>query len=207
MIVAMVALTAGNWPIAPQPDVPAPPEKTELVSELKSVARQFEYSILVGPTVFGTSQNIPHRPPLEATLEQLLAGTEYEYRIVETDGGKLIAVGERVWLERRPWQSMASRCFDMTGHLRMEYLLEHKDASELLESLRGKYPKVDFTPHPSMNGFYASGGKIDLLEIKHELEVADLPEPPTICLEEAPENKVSSFLEAEYWSETNETDG
>lgn len=57
---------------------------------------------------------------------------------------------------------------------RQEIILENRDVSEVLERLKGEYPWVSFYPHPTMNGFYLSGPKNDVLEIARRARELDL---------------------------------
>jgi type II secretory pathway component GspD/PulD (secretin) len=69
--------------------------------------------------------------------------------------------------------------------VRQEMLLEKAPAAKVMEFLQGQYKNVEFTPHPTMNGFYAYGSKEDILQIKRELPNLDrVPEPPPPPLRE-----------------------
>merc|ERR1711964_215530 len=69
--------------------------------------------------------------------------------------------------------------------IRMEYLLEQAPSAKVVDFLKGEYEAVEFTPHPTMNGFYARGSKEDFLQIKRELANLDrVPEPPPPPLRE-----------------------
>jgi type II secretory pathway component HofQ len=69
--------------------------------------------------------------------------------------------------------------------IRMEYLLEEAPSAKVVDFLKDEYSRVKFTPHPTMNGFYASGSRDDLLQIKRELANLDrVPEPPAPPLRE-----------------------
>lgn len=47
--------------------------------------------------------------------------------------------------------------FTHIAYQRMDYLLEQAPSTKVLDFLKGRYPDVEFTPHPTMNGFYARG--------------------------------------------------
>lgn len=60
---------------------------------------------------------------------------------------------------------------------RMEYLLEEAPSDKVVDYLICLYPRVRFTRHPTMNGFYALGTKEEYLAIKRALVDLDRPEP------------------------------
>lgn len=68
------------------------------------------------------------------------------------------------------------------GSTRVEYLLEEKASSEVMNLLRCVYPNAEFIPHPTMNGFYMNATREDMLSVKRGLAKLDtlspLPEPP-----------------------------
>lgn len=59
------------------------------------------------------------------------------------------------------------------GAIRMEYILDEVPVRVLLPELKSGFPLVVFTPHPTMNGFYASGARYELLEIKRLIDQMD----------------------------------
>lgn len=100
---------------------------------------------------------------VDTPVEEVLAKTYSEWKLV---GNALVVTP----LKPRP--------FDC-GDCRMEYLLQEAPAATLLPSLESAFPNTSFTPHPTLNGFYARGSKDDLLEIKRILlEVDHNPVPP-----------------------------
>ena len=68
--------------------------------------------------------------------------------------------------------------------IRVLYLLSERKVGDVLGFLEREFPAVDFSRHPSMNGFFASGSKIDLLEVKREVVNIDrppvAPSPPLV---------------------------
>lgn len=66
---------------------------------------------------------------------------------------------------------------------RQEILLEHADASVVMRFLQRQYLDVQFTRHPTLNGFYIWGSRDDVVRIKAEVPNLDRkgpedPEPP-----------------------------
>lgn len=65
--------------------------------------------------------------------------------------------------------------------MRMEYLLEEAPSLKVIDFLSDQYERVKFTPHPTLNGFYAEGSREDLIQIKRELtNIGRYPEPPPV---------------------------
>lgn len=67
--------------------------------------------------------------------------------------------------------------------VRQEILLEKAPAVKVMEFLAGQYKNVQFTPHPTMNGFYVYGSRKDVLAIKAEVPNLDRwvePPPPPV---------------------------
>ena len=60
--------------------------------------------------------------------------------------------------------------------VRMEYELDEGSAAKVMERLKVRYPRVEFTSHTTMNGFYARGTREELLAIRRELA----PKPSTV---------------------------
>jgi hypothetical protein len=66
-----------------------------------------------------------------------------------------------------------------TQTITVEYLLEHVPSASVLGDLRSRHPWIKFERHPTINGFYATGMKDDLLKLKRELAALDTtPNPP-----------------------------
>ena len=57
--------------------------------------------------------------------------------------------------------------------VRQEILLETASAEAVLAVLRPAYPEVEFIPHPTMNGFYAVGSRLDIIQVKNDVEYLD----------------------------------
>ena len=148
--------------------------KADLGEALKVVAREMGASLYLAPSVHGTvTIDLVDLPALDA-LGQILAAQEKKYdflihsnqTLVVGTPEQLVALGAAVALPQ-------------DGPIRMEFLLEDAPSAKVVDFLKVEYPRVEFTPHPTMNGFYARGSKDELLQIKRELSSLDrVPEPP-----------------------------
>lgn len=158
----------------------------DLVYVLKVLAKEMNRNIYVGPTVAGSVTVTLKNVPVEGAMALILQmqENEYDYKVV---GSNTIVVA--------PPEKLAAIEADILGKIkeaqlpadsvRMEYLLEEAPAPKVLDFLKGEYARVKFTPHPTMNGFFANGTKEDLLQIKRELPNLDrIPEPPAPPLRE-----------------------
>lgn len=61
---------------------------------------------------------------------------------------------------------------------RFEILLEHAPVQDLLPELRSAFPDIEFTEHPTMNGFFPLGSKESLLELKRMIYKLDIETAP-----------------------------
>lgn len=158
----------------------------DLVYVLKVLAKEMNRNIYVGPTVAGSVTVTLKNVPVEGAMALILQmqENEYDYKVV---GSNTIVVA--------PPEKLAAIEADILGKIkeaqlpadsvRMEYLLEEAPAPKVLDFLKNEYSRVKFTPHPTMNGFFANGSKEDLLQIKRELPNLDrIPEPPAPPLRE-----------------------
>ena len=57
--------------------------------------------------------------------------------------------------------------------IRQEILLEKAPAAKLISYFEHRFQNVKFSPHPTMNGFYATGSKRDILSIKTQISSLD----------------------------------
>jgi hypothetical protein len=63
--------------------------------------------------------------------------------------------------------------------IRLQFLLDNAHAAKVISALEPQFKNVKFTLHPTMNGFYASGSRRDLLDIKGLVPSLDkAPEAP-----------------------------
>jgi type IV pilus assembly protein PilQ len=187
------ALRARQAPRAPK----APPQKlvtldfvnADLVYVLKVLAKEMGRNIYVGPTVQGSVTVTLKNVPVEGAMALILQmqENEYDYKILDGPSTRTVVVA--------PPDKLAEIADDILGKVktaripanapRMEYLLEEAPSAKVLDFLKTQYPNVEFTPHPTMNGFYARGSREDLLQIKRELSNLDrVPAPPPPPLRE-----------------------
>lgn len=187
------ALRARQAPRLPK----TPPQKlvtldfvnADLVYVLKVLAKEMGRNIYVGPTVQGSVTVTLKNVPVEGAMALILQmqENEYDYKILDGPSTRTVVVA--------PPDKLAEIADDILGKtkgpkiakdaVRMEYLLEEAPSAKVLEFLKGSYPNVEFTAHPTMNGFYARGSREELLQIKRELANLDrIPEPPPPPLRE-----------------------
>ena len=163
----------------------------DLVYVLKVLAKEMNRNIYVGPTVSGSVTVTLNNVPVEGAMALILQmqENEYDYKILDSYGSKTIVVAAPEKLSEIADDVLAMDNVKETvlpeNAVRMEYLLEEAPSAKVVDFLKDEYPKVKFTPHPTMNGFYANGSKDDLLQIKRELSNLDrVPEPPAPPLRE-----------------------
>lgn len=160
----------------------------DLVYVLKVLAKEMNRNIYVGPTVAGSVTVTLKNVPVEGAMALILQMQEnqYDYKILDYKT-MVVAAPEKL-------AEVANDILDPSKQktrevppdaIRMEYLLEQAPSAKVVDFLKGEYEAVEFTPHPTMNGFYARGSKEDLLQIKRELANLDrVPEPPPPPLRE-----------------------
>ncbi len=187
------ALRARQAPRLPK----TPPQKlvtldfvnADLVYVLKVLAKEMGRNIYVGPTVQGSVTVTLKNVPVEGAMALILQmqENEYDYKVLDGPSVRTVVVA--------PPDKLAEIADDILGKtkgpkiakdaVRMEYLLEEAPSAKVLDFLKGSYPNVEFTAHPTMNGFYARGSREELLQIKRELGNLDrIPEPPPPPLRE-----------------------
>lgn len=188
------ALRAKQAPKAPK----TPPQKlvtldfvnADLVYVLKVLAKEMGRNIYVGPTVQGSVTVTLKQVPVEGAMALILQmqENEYNYKILDGPVTRTVVVAPPDKLSEIA-DSILATSKDVKprgeGGQRMEYLLEEAPAAKVMDFLKGQYTDVEFTPHPTMNGFYARGTREELLQIKRELGNLDrIPEPPPPPLRE-----------------------
>lgn len=60
---------------------------------------------------------------------------------------------------------------------RQEILLERAPAAKVISILQGQFKKLEFIPHPTMNGFYVVGPRDDILTLKRSIPELDVVPP------------------------------
>ena len=186
------ALRARQAPRRPK----APPQKlvtldfvnADLVYVLKVLAKEMNRNIYVGPTVAGSVTVTLKNVPVEGAMALILQmqENEYDYKVVGSNTIVVAAPEKLAEVESNILAPENIKEADIPADaIRMEYLLEEAPSAKVVDFLKAEYPRVRFTPHPTMNGFYANGSREDLLQIKRELSNLDrVPEPPAPPLRE-----------------------
>lgn len=181
-------------------------KRADLVHVFKVLAKAMGAKARIGPSVQGSvSIKLVDATPREALRRVLaLQQGKFAYRILLSpeltlvvDTPEALAALEKATQEpqetpaapRNTAQvSPVAKSADVkvpADSIRMEYLLEEAPSAKVLEFLKPEYTAVKFTPHPTMNGFFARGSREDLLQIKRELGNLDrVPEPPSPPLRE-----------------------
>lgn len=180
----LLALLVGGFSGAtPQKRVTHSFKEVDLLHALEVLAKEMGMKILVGPGVHGSVTIDLVDVPAEDALRKILAtqGNNYGFKILDRasrDGLLIVATPEILAYFDHREASSGERP-------RREFLLEMAPAAKVLDFLKGEYPNVEFTPHPTMNGFYARGSRDELLQIIREVPNLDrVPEPPPPPLRE-----------------------
>lgn len=152
----------------------------DLVLVLRTLANDMGMGIYVGPTVYGSVTLDLVEIPAEEALQQVLAAQENEYDFMIFDvaprGKNIVVAPPDKLLEIKAeidYSYRAARRLVPATAVRMEYLLDHAPAAKVVDLLKLRYANVEFTPHPTANGFYARGSREDLLRIKREKPLFD----------------------------------
>lgn len=152
----------------------------DLVYIVKFLAREMGRNVYVGPDVQGsvtvTLRNVQPEGALALVLK--MQETPYDYKIV--DNTVIVATPEKLQTIADNILTPKTKSSAVRRNLtEQEFILEAAPAAGIIEFLKGQYPDVVFTPHPTINGFYAKGTKSELREIKSKLPNLDqLPAPP-----------------------------
>ena len=156
----------------------------DLVYVIKVLAKEMGRNIYIGPGVDGSVTVTLKSVPVEGALALILKmqENEYAYKLV---GANTLIVATPEKLNSIPEDIMGNQIAPKTpiNGIRQEILLENAPAAKVIGFLEGQYKNVQFTPHPTMNGFYVYGERKDVLQIKSEIpnldKVPPKPEPPT----------------------------
>ncbi len=159
----------------------------DLVYVIKVLAKEMNRNVYVGPTVDGSVTVTLKNVPVEGALNLILKmqENEYDYKVLD----KTIVVAAPEKLAEIPDDILdpgnMREPLLPEDTVRQEFLLEKAPSAKVVDFLAGQYDRVKFTPHPTMNGFYAQGSKNDILQIKREVPNLDrVPEPPPPPLRE-----------------------
>jgi len=170
--------------VSPAKGVTVEFKDADLIYVIKVLAKARGYNVYIGPSVEGeVTASIRSTPP-EAALALLLpAGTDYKV-VSNGSGGRtfIVAPPDKLAMVPNDIFSGPGDGISVIGCGRPEILFEHVPAAKAMEFLRSRYPNVQFTPHPTMNGFYLNGNREDVLSIKAEVpnldKVPESPPPP-----------------------------
>ncbi len=189
--ILFILVVAAAWvQIAPTEKQPKYPnitvhfENTDRVLALKEVARQMGLYIYVCPTVGGTVNVRIENEPWEAALDKLVHDDKQSLTYKVVGKNTLVVAAANRCYELCEELEGAPRCY-MTPSLpedavRAEFLLDEVSAAKVVDFLKIEYINVQFEPHPVLNGFYATGSRKDLKDIRQEVETLDrLPSEPT----------------------------
>jgi type II secretory pathway component GspD/PulD (secretin) len=174
----------------------------DLVYVIKVLAKEMGRNVYIGPGVDGSVTVTLKSVPVEGALALILRmqENEYAYKLV---GANTLIVATPEKLNTIPDDIMGTQVAPRVPHdaIRQEILLENAPAAKVISFLEGQYKNVQFTPHPTMNGFYVLGSRKDVLQIKSEIpnldKVPPKPEPPTrefIPVKYGDLNEVKSLL-------------
>lgn len=153
----------------------------DLVYIVKFLAKEMGRNVYVAPDVQGsvtvTLKNVQPEGALALVLK--MQENPYDYKIV----GNTVVVATPEKLQTVPDNILTpkTRSSSVRKNLvEQEFLLEEAPAAGIIDFLKGQYPDVVFTPHPTINGFYARGTQAELKEIKGKLPNLDQlpPAPP-----------------------------
>jgi type II secretory pathway component GspD/PulD (secretin) len=116
----------------------------------------------------------------EGALALVLKMNDYAYKIVDNTivvatEEKLKTISDDILTPRT--RSSAQR----RNVISQEFQLEQASAAAVIEFLKKQYPDVEFTQHPTLNGFFAKATRDELRQIKASLPSLDqvpAPAPP-----------------------------
>ena len=145
---------------------------TDLIYVIKFLAKEMGRNIYIAPPVKGTVTldlaNVPAIEALKLALEQQKC--DYEFRVLDGPSVHVVIVAPRDMLEEISAESLGCRMRGPANQSpRLEFVLEEELADTTLDQLKSQFSEVEFTPHPTMTGFYAKGPRKTLLEIRNEL--------------------------------------
>lgn len=162
---------------------------TDLVQTLRILAKTIGAKAQIGPGVQGSVTIELEKIAANEAIRQILALQEqkFDYRLLSAPELTLV-VDTPEALASIPKFAGGPEPDEVrlpANSIRMEYLLEEAPAAMVVDFLKDEYSQVEFTLHPTLNGFYASGSREDLLQIKRELgHGGRAPGPPPPPLRE-----------------------
>ena len=151
----------------------------DLVYVVKYLAKEMGRNVYVAPDVAGAVTVTLNKVRPEGALALILKMQEvpYDYKLIDNTivvatSEKLSTVSDNILNPKTASAKVAKNA------VTQEFFLEAAPAAKIMEFLGGMYPDVVFTPHPTMNGFYAKGTVEDLKSIKAALPSLDQVPPP-----------------------------
>lgn len=154
----------------------------DIVYVLKVLAKDRGYNIYIGPGVEGTFTGSLRSVRPEAALAVLLSELDgIDYKVVRHgEASRTFVVAPNDKLATVPDEiPVCPVSWSIPDAVRQEILLERAPMAPVIEFLQGQYKNVQFTPHPTRNGFYVYGARKDVLQIRSEVPNLDrTPEPP-----------------------------
>ncbi len=151
----------------------------DLVYVVKYLAKEMGRNVYVAPDVAGAVTVTLNKVRPEGALALILKMQEvpYDYKLIDNTivvatSEKLSTVSDNILNPKTASAKVAKNA------VTQEFFLEAAPAAKIMEFLGGMYPDVVFTPHPTMNGFYAKGTVEDLKSIKAALPGLDQVPPP-----------------------------
>lgn len=185
LVLAAVTVTASSKPGAKEfPLVTVQYENEELTVILNDIARQIGVQIYIGPTVEGSTSVCAVSKPWESVVEELLRDSQNEFRLVGRGPVLVISVPEcRLGAETQSFdETRLSRvAVPPANSIQSEFILERASSAAVVDFLKDEYTSVRFTPHPTKNGFLATGSPEDIERIRKDLLSLDrVPDPPQL---------------------------
>ncbi len=145
---------------------------TDLGYVVKLLVRKMGFQTFLGTEAVGNININVRGVPAETALDFVLKSQESDlsYKLAEP---YTIVVSTREKLDIsqdivQNWPADVPK-----DAIRQEIVLEKAPAAQVMSSLERHYKGVKFTPHPTTNGFYITGSKRDVLDIKGNIPILD----------------------------------
>lgn len=148
-------------------------KNADLVEVIKAVAHEIGRNPYIAWTVQDTvvSIDIVDLPAADA-FRQILATQDTKHD-VRLKGRRNLIVATPEALDKvcqDPWVPSPDI---LNAPVRMECLLDEASSATIVDLLKTEFPNVEFSPHPTVNGFFVRGSKDDLIKIKRKLPSLD----------------------------------
>lgn len=166
----------------------------DLVYVIKVLAKEMGKNVYVGPGVEGSVTVTLKKVPVEGALALILKmqENEFAYKLVEPNTivvappEKLNSIADTIMIDNSRLGPTLPK-----NPIRQEILLENAQSAKVMSFLESQYKNVKFQAHPTVNGFYATGSKEDVLQIKREIPNLDKVPP-------APAKPEREFVRVNY---------